>query len=1285
MATIVLQAAGAAIGGAFGGPMGAMLGRAAGGLLGASVDQALFAEDRHVTGPRLENARIQSSNEGAPIPRVYGTSRVAGEIVWATRFEEETTTQTESSGGKGGGPETTTTTYAYFANFAVALCEGPIAGIGRIWADGKEVERGRIAHRVHRGTEGQQPDSLIEAKQGTGRAPAYRGTAYIVFERLALESYGNRIPQISVEVIRPVGELRKAVRAVNLIPGSTEFGYDPEPVVERSGPLGERPLNTHQSVAETDVIASLDALQMACPHLRRVTIVSAWFADDLRAGSCSVRPKVEVQARDLAAGEEWRVGSLQRGDALLVTRHDGRPAYGGTPSDGSLLRLIAEIKRRGLSVGLHPFLLMDVPEGSTLPSPDGAGTQPAYPWRGRMKARDGVNTSADIASFVGNATPAQVTVAAGSVVHQTSEWSFRRMILHHARLAQLAGGVDLFLLGSELRGLTRSRASNGTYPFVDALVALAADVKSILGAGTTVTYGADWSEYAAHRPTDGSGDVTFHLDPLWASANIDAVGIDNYLPVSDWPPRGDAGDGQRASWDLSQDPSAGQYSDWYYADEASRAAGIRTPITDGQGSPWVYGDKAIAHWWSNAHRNRIGGVEQAATTAWVPRSKPVIFTEYGCPAVHNGAAGPNVFPDPKSSENALPPNSAGGRDDEAQAAYLLSMRRYWSATGTQGNPADGTYGGAMVDMDDAQAWAWDARPYPAFPERSDVWGDAANWTSGHWLNGRLLRLRLADLIATLFAEAGIGDVDVSQVYGSYAGYLLAQEAGPRDALEALFNLHGLTLHERDGTIVVRSPGVDPRLLVERDGLRDEEQDDPISVTRTEIQSVPAAMRLSHLDPDRTHASCETDARVHLDGTAGRATLSAPVAVEPAVIAPVLDGWLEARWAARRHVRFVLPLRGVDLEIGDPLRIEGADIAGTFRVRRLTVTDTVEVEAEAVLAHAEASVANPVPIRLRTASGEREAGAPLAMLMDLPLLPGADDQGGNRFAVSASPWTGPVSVFRGLGDGSFTLQQTVQRGATVGHLVTPLAPARALDRRDHAPGPLVRMASGTLAGVETERLLAGANTLALRAANGAWEVLQAQDVVLQPDGTLRLGRMLRGQLGTERAAASGAVAGTVVVLLDGATASLQAEQALRGRTLTWRAVPPGSSLDDRKVTEFEETPGIRSLTPLAPVHLRAEVVGEDLFVRFQRRDRAGFADWALEVPMSETEERYALTVADGTNRMERTMSGTSLMLPLAEIRSQFGSGSLTLDIEVAQLSQVVGPGDAATLSITLDLS
>ena len=253
------------------------------------------------------------------------------------------------------------------------------------------------------------------------------------------------------------------------------------------------------------------------------------------------------------------------------------------------------------------------------------------------------------------------------------------MILHYAHLAVAAGGVDGFILCSELRGLSQVRASASDYPFVAALVALAADVRAVLGPDTKITYGADWSEYFGHHPQDGSGDVYFHLDPLWASPDIDAIGIDAYWPLADWRDGRehlDWQDGTRSPHDLAYLKSnilGGEGYDWYYASAADRDAQRRTPITDGAGKPWVFRYKDIRSWWTNAHYNRPGGIESPTPTAWVPQSKPIWFTETGCPAIDKGANQPNVFVDPKSSESNQPYYSSGTRDDLIQRLYLQAL------------------------------------------------------------------------------------------------------------------------------------------------------------------------------------------------------------------------------------------------------------------------------------------------------------------------------------------------------------------------------------------------------------------------------------------------------------------------------------------------------------------------------------------------------------------------------------------------------------------------------------
>ena len=109
---------------------------------------------------------------------------------------------------RGSGKTAKTIKYTYFANVAYALCEGPIDRVGTIWADGKKLKKGKFNFDVYRGTETQGPE-LADHQQGDGRArPAYRGTAYVVFENMPLESFGNRLPQLNFEVFRSCRRLR---------------------------------------------------------------------------------------------------------------------------------------------------------------------------------------------------------------------------------------------------------------------------------------------------------------------------------------------------------------------------------------------------------------------------------------------------------------------------------------------------------------------------------------------------------------------------------------------------------------------------------------------------------------------------------------------------------------------------------------------------------------------------------------------------------------------------------------------------------------------------------------------------------------------------------------------------------------------------------------------------------------------------------------------------------------------------------------------------------------------
>jgi hypothetical protein len=96
MATLVLGAAGAALGGSIGGSILGVSAATIGGMIGSSVGAVVdswivssLAPGQRFEGPRLDSLRITSSTEGAVIPQLYGRMRIGGNIIWATDFRED--------------------------------------------------------------------------------------------------------------------------------------------------------------------------------------------------------------------------------------------------------------------------------------------------------------------------------------------------------------------------------------------------------------------------------------------------------------------------------------------------------------------------------------------------------------------------------------------------------------------------------------------------------------------------------------------------------------------------------------------------------------------------------------------------------------------------------------------------------------------------------------------------------------------------------------------------------------------------------------------------------------------------------------------------------------------------------------------------------------------------------------------------------------------------------------------------------------------------------------------
>jgi hypothetical protein len=1319
MATLVLGAVGTAIGGAFGGAILGFSGAAIGGFIGSTVGSVVdswivssLAPTQRIEGARLDTLRITSATEGAVIPRLYGRMRIGGNIIWATDFREETKTTTQGGGKGGGGGKVKTTEYLYYASFAVALCEGPITGIGRVWADGKAMDMTGVTWRWYSGNEAQSADPFIAAKMGAANTPAHRGTAYVVFEDLALATFGNRLPQLSFEVFRPLADADTAeglTRAVTLIPASGEFTYATDAIRKGSGGATVAE-NLNALPDQPDIVVALDRLQAMAPAVESVSLVVAWFGNDLRAGFCKVKPGVEVASKATAPAN-WSVNGVSRASAHLVSRDaEDRPVYGGTPADFAVVQAIQEMKARGLRVTFYPFLLMDVPPGNTLPNPYSANAatpgQPAFPWRGRITCSpaagfagsvDKTGTAAtQVSALFGAATPGNFSVSGETVsfTGSPSDWGLRRMVLHYAHLCAAAGGVDAFLIGTEMPGLTTTRSGASTYPAVTALKTLAADVSSILGAGTKIGYAADWSEYFGHHPQDGSGDVYFHLDPLWSDMNIDFVGIDNYLPLSDWRDgfdHADALEGWPAIYDrayLQANIAGGEGFEWFYASAADRSAQIRTPITDGAaGKPWVFRPKDIRAWWTNPHYNRPGGVESGLATAWVPQSKPIRFTELGCPAIDRGTNQPNVFFDPKSSESFTPYFSRGWRDDAIQRAYLEASYLHWGDPAN--NPISAVYGDRMVHVPECAAWTWDARPYPFFPELTDVWTDGPNWRLGHWLTGRLGAVSLAALVRHLCLRAGMPEalIDVSGLWGAVEGYAITALEAPRSSISTLARHFGFDVIETEGMIRFVMRGQASVLTVAHDDLVASRESEALELVRAQETELPQALKWQVARADEDYDAALVEARRITVDTTRIASESFPMAIPPEEAERRCRRALMEAWIGRESATFRLPPSRLALDPADVIRL--AHDGRENELRLVSIADSDGRGMEAVRQDRAAYDLPPGEPRPSTLTRSVVFGAPDVVLLDLPQL--SEDQPAHRpmVAAHAVPWPGEMAVFRSPGADGFALLTTFGSRARIGTLVSDFYPGPT-SRFDLGNALVVDLASGTLESVTELTLFGGANALAVESASGRWEVVQAGVAELIAPGRYRLTRLLRGQRGTEAAMDNPTPAGARVVVLDSALAPLPIAEADLGLPWNWRIGPAARSVSDASYTALAFTPAGRGLVPFAPVHVaqpwRTARSPGDLTIRWTRRSRALVADaWEqVEVPLAEDLESYDVQILDGAVvKRTLTSSTTSVLYTAAQQTADwgapFGPGQ-TLAIRIYQLSNRLGRGDPAAVTL-----
>jgi hypothetical protein len=149
--------------------------------------------------PAAAGITIQSSAYGTAITVCYGTNRLAPQLIWYGDFIAIPVVSVQGGGGKGGGgsPQTSTS-YSYFAALAFALCDGPIIGIGRVYADKSVFTLSSLGFESFLGAYPQSPWSYLVGAH-PDQALGYNGVAYVAASSYSLGS-SAQLPNHNFEV-----------------------------------------------------------------------------------------------------------------------------------------------------------------------------------------------------------------------------------------------------------------------------------------------------------------------------------------------------------------------------------------------------------------------------------------------------------------------------------------------------------------------------------------------------------------------------------------------------------------------------------------------------------------------------------------------------------------------------------------------------------------------------------------------------------------------------------------------------------------------------------------------------------------------------------------------------------------------------------------------------------------------------------------------------------------------------------------------------------------------------
>ncbi|WP_353288612.1 glycoside hydrolase TIM-barrel-like domain-containing protein [Wolbachia endosymbiont (group A) of Pogonocherus hispidulus] len=650
--------------------------------------------------------------------------------------------------------------------------------------------------------------------------------------------------------------------------------------------------------------------------------------------------------------------------------------------------------------------------------------------------------------------------------------------------------MEGFIIGSEFVELTKIRDEKGNYPAVAELVKLAKRIKLDLGKEVTVTYAADWSEYHSY-------DGWYNMDELWSSQYIDVVGIDAYFPLTDGPepPFGYSAEDVMGGW------SSGVGYDYFY--DYSKSEPEKVKYNDSR-----YAWKNIEKWWSETHINPGG-----SKTKWQPKMKKIWFTEYGFPSMNGCTNEPNVFVDKGSIESKYPRYSNGEVSFLSQKIAIEGTLKKWQSS-------------EMVEK--MFLWAWDARPFPYFPNLCDMWADCHNWQTGHWIQGKLSQLNISDVLLDLLQKTGLksNQFDTGGVKGLLSGYVINDQQPVRSIIKMLQSCYFFDVVEQGSKLkfVQKGRGVTTVMPIGETVFSNNSK--LVNISQLDLNN---KVNVVYFNRNFGYPIDVKYAELPKQGTA--ATVEIPLIMEEGEAQNIAEVLLYSSWQERNIYNFKLPIKYAWLVPSDVITILDGEKKHTVRIIK-TKFESMSIQVIGVgYDHSIYKLSFPSTRSLMLKEyPPSHISKTIIEMIDLPYVKG--NSASFTLINEEKNWKG-ATLFISYNDKDYKPIASTNKQSTYGYV---------MESTDE--GLVIVLRFGKLLGIiDSNSALIGK------------EIVKFQSTKLIDKNKYKLSNLIRGQEGTKEYEHTG---GEKFTLLDDSIISFEVQS---GRKFYLKAVTYGDSLDN----------------------------------------------------------------------------------------------------------------------------